>query len=427
MEEKYILVFTGVLSDNSQPGALTRLFNERFGMDPVMAERIITQRRQVILTKDLEAAPAQALRRELEEAGVEVRIDPARPELSLAAEYETGQPREQPEPPPAAPSCPKCGSDRIDPVQDKCLACGIILSKYRRIQEQQAAESSAGTSAGIASEAVSDDIGGQFAGAPPVVDPYAAPSATLDTATEGEFSDPVTLPIARGGSWLSLGWGYFRASPLAWILSFVVMVGIILALGFIPVAGSLATNLLWPVFMGGLMLGCHVQDQGERFEVGHLFAGFSRNGGQLVLLGVFYLLFSLGIVVIVALVVGSSVFTLTDPNALQAEDPALMFDAMGGAGVALSMGLLVLALTVPLMMAVWFAPALIAIEGLSAFAAMKLSFLGTLRNMLPFLWYGLLMFVLFVVAAIPFGLGLLVASPVLFASIYAAYREIYYT
>jgi uncharacterized membrane protein len=56
---------------------------------------------------------------------------------------------------------------------------------------------------------------------------------------------------------------------------------------------------------------------------------------------------------------------------------------------------------------------------------MKESFQGCLKNALPFLIYGLVGLVAAVVAAIPFGLGWLVFGPVLMASVYTAYKDIY--
>jgi uncharacterized membrane protein len=46
--------------------------------------------------------------------------------------------------------------------------------------------------------------------------------------------------------------------------------------------------------------------------------------------------------------------------------------------------------------------------------------------MLPFLLYGIVMIVLAILASIPLGLGLLVLIPVMLASMYTAYRDIYY-
>jgi uncharacterized membrane protein len=82
-------------------------------------------------------------------------------------------------------------------------------------------------------------------------------------------------------------------------------------------------------------------------------------------------------------------------------------------------------LFIPLLMAFWFAPALVVHNEVPAFEAMKLSFIGCLRNIMPFLVYGLCALVLSLIAMIPLFLGMLVLSPVLVASIYVAYKEIY--
>jgi uncharacterized membrane protein len=85
----------------------------------------------------------------------------------------------------------------------------------------------------------------------------------------------------------------------------------------------------------------------------------------------------------------------------------------------------VLLLLVPLAMAAWFAPALVMLRGVGAGEALQASFLGCLRNMWPFLVYGVLLLLLIIVALVPFGLGLLVLAPVMLGSIYAGYKDIY--
>jgi len=100
-----------------------------------------------------------------------------------------------------------------------------------------------------------------------------------------------------------------------------------------------------------------------------------------------------------------------------------------GAGISVAAMLiallLVAGLSMPLYMATWFAPALIVLRDLSVGAALKASFFACLRNWLPFLVYGLVLMVLGVVAAIPAGLGYLVLIPVLTASVYTAYLDIF--
>jgi uncharacterized membrane protein len=57
---------------------------------------------------------------------------------------------------------------------------------------------------------------------------------------------------------------------------------------------------------------------------------------------------------------------------------------------------------------------------------MKQSFVGSLRNIVPFLLYGLILFLLSIVATLPLLLGWLVLGPVLAASLYTAYKDIYF-
>ena len=87
--------------------------------------------------------------------------------------------------------------------------------------------------------------------------------------------------------------------------------------------------------------------------------------------------------------------------------------------------LLATLLGIPLIMGYWFAPALVLFRGDEPFAAMKTSFTACLRNMPPFLVYGLLGIVFAIVASIPFGLGWFVLLPVYAASMYASYKDIF--
>lgn len=87
--------------------------------------------------------------------------------------------------------------------------------------------------------------------------------------------------------------------------------------------------------------------------------------------------------------------------------------------------LVMLALLVPLAMAVWFAPALVVFHNVAPLEAMKASFFACLKNFVPFLVYGVILLVLCVIAMIPFGLGMLVMVPVMMGSVYASYVEIF--
>ncbi len=83
------------------------------------------------------------------------------------------------------------------------------------------------------------------------------------------------------------------------------------------------------------------------------------------------------------------------------------------------------ALSVPLLMAVWFAPLLVIFDGLLPFASMRESFNACLANLLPLVVYSLSLTVLGFLALLPFALGLILLVPTVFASIYVSYREIF--
>ena len=84
-------------------------------------------------------------------------------------------------------------------------------------------------------------------------------------------------------------------------------------------------------------------------------------------------------------------------------------------------------LAIPLLMAIYFAPPLIVLHDIEPVAAMKLSFKGCLRNILPFLVFGIIFFILAILASIPLFLGWLGLGPIIFIAVYVAYREIFTT
>ncbi|MGH8681282.1 MAG: BPSS1780 family membrane protein [Burkholderiales bacterium] len=255
-------------------------------------------------------------------------------------------------------------------------------------------------------------------------DPYTAPRsrvADVPAAAAGDFSaDGRAVPAGNGWKWITDGWELFKRQPGTWILLLVVFVLISVVIALIPIVGSIASNLLWPVFTGGIMLGCRELDQGGELAVGHLFAGFRDHLGKLVLIGVLYLV-ALIVVVFVAFAItgagiGFGVLLGSGGDGAQANVTAILLAV-----------LVALALIVPVVMAVWFAPTLIVLNDLAVGDAVKASFQACLKNIVPFLVYGAIGIGLAIVASIPFGLGWLALGPTVAASVYAAYRDIFYT
>lgn len=225
------------------------------------------------------------------------------------------------------------------------------------------------------------------------------------------------VSAGQGWTWIAEGFELFKKAPGIWIAAVVILLVIAIVLAFIPLLGAVATFLLMPVFVGGLMLGCRALQGGGDLELGHLFAGFREQTGNLLVIGVLAIAgWVIAMLPMVAIVGTGAMVAIMRGDAAGAA-------ALGGSFVLA--WLVALAISVPVYMALWFAPALVVLRGLAPVAAVKESFLGCLKNVAPFLIYGIVLLVLGIVAAIPFGLGWLVLGPVTIASVYVAYRDIY--
>lgn len=230
-----------------------------------------------------------------------------------------------------------------------------------------------------------------------------------------------SVSAGNGVAWIGQGWKLFARSPLMWIISLVILFVIAIVFALIPFIGQLAFQLLSPVVSAGYVVACRAIERGGEFELEHLFAGFKRNFGSLVLVGLVVLVLGVALMLVFAVFFGFSLF-----GAFMAGDHEQAMAAMAASSAALLLGVLVcLAIFIPVMAAYWFAPALVVMHGMAPLAAMKESLIGCVRNILPMILWGLVMGVIMLIASIPFGLGLLVAVPVMIASSYAAYRAIF--
>ena len=224
------------------------------------------------------------------------------------------------------------------------------------------------------------------------------------------------VPAGAAIEWLRFGWDLFTRAPGAWAVMALVFLVLTLAVAMVPLAGALASHLLLPLLVAGVLQAVRRQEEGGKVELNDLFAGFSRETTGLVVVGLCYMLGWFGILAVGMLIGGGSLVGGA---------------ATGGFGVAIAGVLLAvmisLALAVPLFMAFWFAPALVYFNHMQPVPALKASFSACLKNILPFTVLGLIMGVLFFVAALPMGLGFLILLPVSFAALYASYRDIFPT
>ena len=249
--------------------------------------------------------------------------------------------------------------------------------------------------------------------------PYQPPAANIEVTTvEGQLSGVKGVEVGRGLSWYGEGFELFKQDPWIWILNIVVFFIIMSVMSVVPFV-SILSSLLYPVFVAGLILGCRDLDVGNELKVSHVFAGFQHRTGALIGLGVIKMVLSILFVVIIF-----GVMIAMGGLDLEAMETGEMSDAQ-----ALSMSLAVLVgmlFMFPLIMLFWFAPTLIVLnDEIGIIEAMKLSFMGCLKNILPFLIYGIVGFILMIIATIPLALGWLVLAPVFLGTIYVGYKDIF--
>jgi hypothetical protein len=251
--------------------------------------------------------------------------------------------------------------------------------------------------------------------------PYAAPKAAVADETVALDADYIpggqSVPAGNGWTWIADSWDLFKRRPGLWIGIWLLFVVIMMGASLLPILGMFLPALFWPVFVAGFAIGCRVLDEGGELELAHLFAGFRERFGTLVGVGALGLLASLIIGAAVGLTLGVGAFTLMQGNP----------DAFGALAIPtiLIMVLVYIGLLVPVMMASWFASALVVFHQEGAIDSMKASFFGCLKNIVPFLVYGVLFFLIAIVASLPLLLGWLIVGPMISLSAYTSYRDIY--
>lgn len=230
-----------------------------------------------------------------------------------------------------------------------------------------------------------------------------------------------SCPAGDGIAWIGAGWKLFTQAWLMWIITLVMVFVVAIVLAFVPLLGQILFQLLGAVFAAGWVVACRSLERGGEFELEHFFAGFKRHFGKLLLLGAIFMALSLLLLLIFSMFFGFSILA-----AFFTGDMEQAMTAVAASALTLLIGALVVtALFIPILAAYWFAPALIVMHGMAPIAAMKASLVGSLRNFIPLLIWGVIMAVLFIIGSIPLGLGLIVVAPLTIASSYAAYRSIF--
>lgn len=240
------------------------------------------------------------------------------------------------------------------------------------------------------------------------------------TGDNGMIREPRRVPASHGWLWLKQGFAMVFASPVHWIGALLIWLVANVVFNLLPVISTLSA-LIAPVLMGGLMLGAYEQDIGKGFNIERLVAGFSESFRPLLVVGLVYMLGMIVIGLVASVTLGG---LFSSATAYLGRDTALPLELAFNPLMWLPL-LVALALSVPLLMAYWFAPALVMLDKVTPMDALGKSMAACSKNVWPFLVYGLAGAVVLILGAIPFFIGLLIVMPAIVASMYTSYRDIF--
>ena len=235
----------------------------------------------------------------------------------------------------------------------------------------------------------------------------------------------------HGWQWLVQGLVLFRKDPAHWLMLIALLFIGSRVLLAVPYLGLLVV-LITPNFLAGLTHGAQALEQGKPLRLGYLASGFLKNAGHLVTLGGVSLLGHFLMLVAMTTVAGaalSDVVQTMSTGAITQETVAAMRVAAPRLLLSVCVGL---AIAVPVMLAVCFAPMLVFFDDVKPGPAMLMSLWACLRNIMPMLVYAIaLMGPLLVMMQIGVALtrqpdmGIWLLAPVLVPSLYASYRDLF--
>ena len=195
----------------------------------------------------------------------------------------------------------------------------------------------------------------------PVPAPAVADDAAADRSEPRFVAGGRSVPMGQGWVWLTDGWRLFSATPAMWIVTLLAFIILSFVIGLVPIIGTIASLLLSPVLIAGMMIGAQAVDRGEALTLGHLFAGFQQRVGSLMLVGVLFAVVFVAIVALIVVMFGSGLF-------LAGLSPEVLKQSLGTLAGAMLLGALLL---IPVSMAYYFAPPLVALSDLGTIDSVR--------------------------------------------------------
>jgi hypothetical protein len=190
----------------------------------------------------------------------------------------------------------------------------------------------------------------------------------------------------QGMVWLAQAYTMFKQQRLAWIVLLLGYYLVLLLLRAVPVLGPYAMTVMKPVFAVGLLAAAWTQERGSPPKLSQLFEGFRANLWALLPIGLFFVIGITTAVFASSLVDGGKLLDFLSAGGAMTEEQL----ASALAGGSLQIGMLFSALlSIPVLIATWWAPALVVFQDARAGAALVASLRAALANWRPLSIYAL--------------------------------------
>lgn len=217
------------------------------------------------------------------------------------------------------------------------------------------------------------------------------------------------------GGYLSRGYEIFKRNPWLFIGFTVVYFVIALIMNLVPVIGPIISGLLSPALVIGFGIIANKLDKGENASLSNGFDGFKKIGPFVI-----YALIILGLVLLFALVIGGTTLIQIFTGGMS-DDPAALIEFFTNKGMFFIIPILIFSIIYYI--AFIYAPFFIYFEDMQPLDAIKASFTLALKNPLPLFLLLILLGIILIIAMILLFLPILAAIPVMYSSIYAAWKD----
>lgn len=251
------------------------------------------------------------------------------------------------------------------------------------------------------------------------------------------------LPAARGAFWLLEGFRLFRRNPpLITALTLIYLLVVQLLAFLLPGIGPLLLPVVLPALTLIVANGCRSVDEGRAPGKAALLAGIAGNGPALLRLGLLQLAGAV-VLMLIGLAFGDGADPLAGIPGMVEEGGAPPDPAAEAAMLGAMLRMLLLA--APLVIAFWFAPFLTGWDRVPPLKAVFFSTVASWRNWSAMLMFGVavialagilpgfLLIALGQIAGVAVNVAFIalrmllvfIVMPVLVASIYVSYRDIF--